>query len=215
MSTRTRLAVVAGTAALFMAATIMGASAQGGGRGGFGQGRGGFGGGLQLLTIAEVQKELGMTQPQVDKVQPTMQELRQARQEAFQNGGGGGQPPDPAVMKKLQDMQTKAVADILDAKQQKRFHQLELQQAGGGALLRPDVATALKITDDQKAKIQAAFEAAAPQQGGFDFQNATPEERQQFFQKMQAARQAASEKALAVLTDAQRAQWKEMTGAAF
>jgi hypothetical protein len=218
MRTRTRLAVVAGAAALFMAAAIVGAAAQGGGggrRGGFGQGRGG--GGLFLLRMEAVQKELGMTQPQIDKLGAKQQEVMQAMREAFQNGGGGGggQGPDPETMKKLQEIQAKAVADILDTKQQKRLHELELQQAGGNALQRPDVATALKLTDDQKTKVQAALQAGRPQPGSFDFQNATPEEQQQFRQKMQAAMAAAGEKALAVLTDAQRAQWKEMTGTAF
>lgn len=205
------------------------ASAQGGGGGGrrgggfgqFGGGRG-MGGGVDMLARPDVQGELKMTPPQIEKVAGKQQEVQQARREMFQNGGGGGQP-DPeafrAMQAKIQEMQTKAVNDILDTKQQKRFKQLELQQAGPNALLRKDVQDELKMTDDQKTKVgtiqRDAMTAMRDSMQGVDLRNMAPEERTKFFEKMQAAQKATGEKMATVLTDAQKAQWKAMQGEPF
>ena len=213
-----RAFMIAAAAALVVASIGL-AGAQGGqGRGGFGQGRGGGFGGLALLNIPEVQQELKMTQPQIDKVGPKVQEVRQARSELFQGGGG---PPSPEALQKIQEMQDKAAADILDTKQLKRYHQLELQQAGANAFGRKAVADALKLTEDQKSKIQGIQQDTRQKQmelgqslrggGGQPSQ----EDFQQMMTKMQAIQKEASEKTMAVLTDAQKAQWKEMTGEPF
>lgn len=222
------------------------ASAQGGG--GRGQGRGGFGGGgLALLNVKEVQTELKMTQPQIEKVGPKLQEINQARQELFQGGGGA---PDPSAMQKLQEMQTKAVSDILDSTQLKRYKQLELQQAmqqggggfgggfgrpgggaaggpGGGQSLgvygRKEVADALNLTDKQKADIskinQDVAQAMRDAMQGFNFQNASQEERQAAFAKMADARtksqKDANDKISAVLTDTQKSTLKGLLGEPF
>jgi len=252
-----RLFVLAATA-IMLGAFVTAASAQGGGgRGqGRGQGRGGFGGGgLNLLRIAEVQTELKMTQPQIEKVNTKSQEVGQAMRELFQ-GGGGGAPPDPAElqknMAKMQEINSKAVADILDTTQMKRFKQLELQQAmqqgggggfgggfgrpgggggagapGGGQNLgvygRKEVADALNLTEKQKADIskinQDAAQAMRDAMQGFDFQNASQEERQAAFAKMAEARtksqKESSDKINAILTDAQKGALKGLLGEPF
>ena len=206
-----------------VASAQRGGGGGGQGRGGFGQGRGGFGGGggLQLLTNKDVQGELKMTEQQVAKVAEKQTEVRQKMQElgGF-GGGGGGTPPSreeiQTMMAKRQEIQTKAVNDILDTKQQKRFKQLELQAAGAGALQRPDVAAELKITDEQKTKMREIQQAQMEEfrNGGFQFPgaDATPEERQAFMKKMQDMQKASSEKVLKVLTEAQQKQFKEMQG---
>ena len=140
-------------AAVLAIGLVTSAGAQGQGRrgGGFG-GRGGFGGGgLMMLRSADVQKELKMTQPQIEKLDAKQQEVFQAMQDARQGIDFQNMTDEQrqAFQKKMGDIQTKAVTDVLDTTQQKRFHQLELQQQGGGALLRnKEVAETLKITDD-------------------------------------------------------------------
>src|SRR5690242_573126 len=98
-------------AAVLAAGLVTSASAQGGGGqgrrggGGFG-GRGGFGGGIMMLRSPDVQKDLKMTPPQIEKVDGKQQEVMQAMRDAFQ---GGGNPQDitpeqrQAMMKKIQD----------------------------------------------------------------------------------------------------------------
>jgi hypothetical protein len=192
-------------------------------QGGRGQGRPGMGGGgLFMLRIKEVQTELKMTEPQIAKLETKQQETMQAMQELrqgvdFQNLT----PEDRAKMAaKGQEIQTKAVNDVLDTTQQKRFKQLELQQIGvGGAINRKDVAEALKITDEQKKKIQdiqtTAREEMQASFQGVDFRNMTPEDRTKLGEKMAASQKATGDKVMAVLTDTQKKQWAEMTGPAF
>ncbi len=189
---------------------------QGRGQGRFGGG-GPFGGGLGLLRIEKVQQELKMTQPQIEKIDAKQQELRAANQGVdFQNMS---QEERQKFFAKIQEAQSKAVADILDSTQIKRFHQLELQQQGAGAFNRKEVADQLKLTDEQKKKIQAIQQGLqSERQGlmqGVDFQNMTPEERQKLGAKMQELQKTSNEKLEAVLTDDQKKAWKEMLGTKF
>jgi acyl-CoA reductase-like NAD-dependent aldehyde dehydrogenase len=203
-------------AAALLIASIATASAQGRRGGGF------MRGGLQLLNIKEVQDELKMAPEQVSKIADKQQEVRQAMQEARQSAGNfqDMSPEDRAkFFAKMQEIQNKAVSDILDTKQMKRFHQLELQQQGPMAITRPDVAAELKLTDDQKKQIgEVQQKAQADQRAmmqGVDFQNMSQEERAQFGAKMQAAQKATGEKLLALLTDDQKKTWKDMQGEPF
>ena len=129
-------------AAVLLTATV--AMAQGPGGPGGQRRTGGFGmqgammGGLGLLRIPEVQAELKMTQPQIAKLDDAQQTVRQAMQEAFQGGRQSMSPEElEKAMAKVQEIQLKAVSDILDQNQLKRFKQLELQRAGASALLQP------------------------------------------------------------------------------
>jgi Spy/CpxP family protein refolding chaperone len=214
--------LVAAAALTLLVASIGMASAQGGGGRGQGRGFGGrggmFGGGLGMLRIKEVQEELKMTQAQTDKVEGKQQEVQQAMRDLFQNAGGFqnmSQEERQKLMAKTQEIQTKAVNDILDAKQQKRFHQLELQQMGASAFTRPEVAKELNLTDDQKSKIRE-IQQAQQEKVREIFQNAGQGgDRQAMMEQMQTLQKAANEKITAVLTDAQKAQWKTMQGDAF
>jgi len=210
-------------AALLLMAVNGAASAQRGG-GGFGGQRGGMGGGLMLLRMPEVQKELKMTPDQISKVDAKQQDVGAAMREIFQSAGN---PQDMSpeerqkMMGRMQEIQTKAVNDILtDDAQRKRFHQLELQQQGGAALGRKEVADELKLTDAQKKQIadiqQASNQARRDAMQGFgNPQDMSAEERTKMMTKMQDMQKATNEKLVGVLTDAQKAQWKDMTGAPF
>ena len=182
----------------------------------------GRGGGLMLLTNKSVQDELHMTQPQIDKANAKSQELRDQMRQMFQQGGQGGQA-DPearrAAFQKMQQAQEQAVADILDSRQQHRFRQIELQQMGTMALTRKDVQDALHLSEAQRKSIQDIEQDAMTQMRnsmqGVDFQNMSQEERQQMRQRMETMRKATDDKLSAVLTNEQRARWKEMQGAPF
>jgi hypothetical protein len=201
-----------------LAVPLVAVQAQGGGGagggGGFGQGRrfgGGMrGGGLFLLRDEKVQAELKMTPDQIAKIDTKQTETRQKMQELMQSAGDfqSMSPEDRAkLMQKGQELNDAAVKDILTADQLPRFHQLELQQMGPQALTRKDVAEKLKITDDQKAKIRDI-----QTQSMADIRQAMQDQDRQ---KMGEIRRATAEKILAVLTDDQRAQFKDMLGAKF
>lgn len=195
-----------------------------GGQGGPG-GRFGMGGGIGMLSIAEVQKELKMTPEQIEKAKTKQDEIRTANREAMEKAGGFqafqsmSQEERQQMMEKMRATEQKAVGEILDATQQKRYHQLELQQMGARAFSRKDVIEALKITSEQQEKISSVQQERMQQMResmqGVDFQNMTSDERQQFQAKMMAFQKETNEKTLAVLTAEQQAQWKEMLGAPF
>lgn len=216
MKRRSFVGLVLALAVLPLSAGI--ASAQGGGgrRGGM-MGRQG---GLQMLRIPTVQTEIKMTPEQIGKLDAKQAEVRQSMQGL--GGGGGGQlSPEERQqrMEKVQEIQTKAVNDILDPTQQKRFRQLELQQQGPSALARKDVATELKLTDEQIKKIadlqRQADEDRRSAIQGVDFQSMTPEDRDKLMTKMQDIQKASGAKMAALLTEAQQTQWKDMQGTPF
>lgn len=192
------------------------ASAQGGRRGG-----GMFGrmGGLQLLRLPPVQQELKMTPEQIGKIRTKQQEVRQA----LQGGGNPGQlsaEERRARMARMQEIQSKAIAAILDPAQQKRLRQIELQQQGPLAIAaRQDIAAELKLTEAQQrqaADVQRqANEEMRAALRGVDFQSLSGDERAKLMGRMRQAQQTAGDKVTALLTDAQKAQWKEMQGAPF
>lgn len=218
MKRRSFVGLVLALAVLPLSAGI--ASAQGQGGGGRRGGMMGRQGGLQMLRMATVQTELKMTPEQIGKLDAKQSDLRQSMQGL--GGGGGGQlSPEERQqrMEKVQELQTKAVNDILDPTQQKRFRQLELQQQGPSALARKDVAAELKLTDEQTKKIadlqrQADADRRSAMQG-VDFQSMSPEDRDKLMTKMQDIQKATGAKMAALLTEAQQTQWKDMQGVPF
>lgn len=199
---------------------------QGQGRGG-GQGRrGGMmgrgGGGLRMLRQESVQKELKMTQFQIDKLDAKQQEVQGKMRDLMQNAGDpqSMSPEDRQKLgEKMQALQNQAVADILDTTQLQRFHQLELQQQGASALSRKEVADKLHLTDQQRTQIgdiqkQSMADMRAATQGK-DFQNMSDEDRQKLMTQMRDMRKATDEKITGVLNESQKKQWKEMLGKPF
>ena len=189
------------------------AMAQGGGRGGM---RGPTNGGLQMLRLPEVQRELKLTPEQISLIDVKQKETRDAMQALYPNGFGQMTPEERQQrMAKTQELQDKAVADILGL----RFRQLELQQQGPVAIARKSVADELTLTADQQKQVadlqtQANADRRAAMQG-VDFQNMSADDRQKMMTKMMDIQKATGDKILALLTDAQKTQWKAMQGAPF
>src|SRR5947209_7248015 len=141
------------SAALALVATMAlagGALAQ---RGGFGFGRGG--GGANMLRTPEVQAELKLTDEQKTKVTDLLAKLREQRQSQGQDFQSLSQEERQKLQATRRAEEDKQLADVLNADQMKRYHQLVLQQQGMTAVLDKTVADQLKLTDDQKTKIQA------------------------------------------------------------
>lgn len=176
------------------------------------QQRGGRGGGftmssLMLLSQKSVQDELKLGADQVSKVEEAAKKEADARQ-GLRNLG---QDEQRAKFREMRTASDKVVADILKPDQAKRLKQIALQQEGARALAEPEVAQALNLTDDQKTKLRGVAEESAKQmrelfQGG---QNAGARE------KLQELRKSSNDKAMAVLTDDQKAKLKELQGEPF
>jgi len=169
----------------------------GGGRGaGAGMGPGGMSQ-LGLLAQKSVQEELKLTPDQVDKVTEAQRKQQGARQ------GLADLSPEERT-KKMQEMakeNDKLVADLLKPDQSKRLKQIQLQQQG-----------AMAFTAEQKQKLKdiqdmVTKERAALRQGGGD--------RQEAAKKIADLTKKTNTEAMALLTEDQKAKWKEMTGEPF
>lgn len=109
----------------------------------------------------------------------------------------------------------KNLKDVLKPDQQNRLRQLTLQQEGSFALGREDVRKELKITQEQmkqfmsiSQELQKKVEAQVKQaQSGGNPNEIRP--------RIEQLRRDHGKKLEAVLTDAQRTQWKELLGPPF
>ncbi len=189
---------------------------QGGGFGQGGMGMMGMGGGaMQILANSGVQKELKLTDEQIGKITTTARDQAGQMRERFQDLQNATPEERRAAMTKWQAEVLKTVDGILKPDQMKRFNQIRYQNMYLAAFEDEAVVKALKITDEQKSKVR-------------DLQMSMMQEmREQFqggggggdFQAMMAKRmemqKAAFGKAVALLSDEQKAAWKDLVGAPF
>jgi len=185
------------------------------GRGGFGPGGMGMGGGL--ITNKSVQDELKLSPEQVSKAEAVATKVREGHQGDFQ--GLRDLSPEERRTKMTEMMRTinaemsKGLADVLKPEQARRYEQIQLQARGVQALADPDVQKKLGLNDDQKAKIRDIDEATNHEFR--EIMQANQGDFQAVREKSQASRKAALGKVSALLTDAQKSTWKEMTGEPF
>ena len=183
------------------------------------QGRGGMmggmmgGGGVQLITNASVQKEIKLEEEQAEKVKGVAEELRGNIRESM-SSLQDLEPQDR--MKKMQEIQRttneagmKALGVILKPDQMKRFHEVVLQQEGPAVLAtHPMLAKKLKVSDEQVGKITAIQAEMRTEMR--DLRDASDPAA-----AMAKLRKTTNDKALAVMTDSQKKEWKDMLGEPF
>lgn len=162
--------------------------------------------GAGLLAIEEVQKELGITDAQKEKLKA----LRGERVD-FQNLSREERRAKVEELAKKADETIKAT---LDEKQQARLAELRLQRDGAGSLARAEVAEKLGLDQAQKDQIKKIQADSVPAERP-NLQNATQEERQKFAAEARERREKTSAATLAVLTAAQKEVFEKMQGAKF
>lgn len=147
-----------------------GGGRQGGQRGQFGMMGGGRGSVGSLLNIAEVQKEVGLSQDQIDKIKAYQDKAREearAAREAGGGGGGGGNFDREAMMKAQAERtakEEKALKEIVTEAQWKRTYEIWIFNQGNRAILNEQVQKDLGFSDEQKAavkKLQAQQQEAS------------------------------------------------------
>lgn len=230
-----------------------GGGQRGGGRGGA-QGGGQRGGGRggttaigrsTLLRSEDVQKELDVTDAQMDTIKEAM--------EAFRKDNEGSRPDfsamrdmsedeRTAMIQKMRDAAAKATKEadsvleaLLEPAQVKRLDEIAFQvksKAGMGTLLQDeDLRKELTMTDEQVAKVTAIQEKAAEAssalrdemrsaftRGGDDDGGERPDPRTMMAEmqkKAEASRKKTDTDLMAVLDDLQKAKIEEMKGKAF
>ena len=209
----------------------------GGGGRGFGGG-GGFGGGqgmAPLVALKEVREELKVDETQAKDLDAAAKELAEetrTQMTALFGGAGGSGPggtgggrgaggrgaggPGGFDQEKMREVMTaimtkseEKLSEILDPIQMDRLVGLHIQKDGVRSFSSKTVATRLEITADQKAKV-AALETSAGEE-----MRAAMTPGADFREVRDKIRKESDEKALAVLTAAQKAKMEELKGAKF
>lgn len=202
-------------AAAFGLAACMATSANAqGGRGGMGMG---MGSGINLLSNKSVQKELKLTDEQIEKADKAATEMREKmteKRQELQGLQGEEMREKMTAMMKEMSVESKKITDaLLKPEQAKRFAEISLQSQGFQAYMDPEIQTKLKMTDEQKSKLKDLQAASMEKMASLreEFQN----DREGAMKKMTEARKELAEKGAAMLTDDQKKMWKEMVGEPF
>jgi len=142
---------------------------------GFG-GMEGVGGTLRLLTHAAVQKDLELTQDQIDKIKKideafqddleegrgnfNFQELQDLSEEERDKKMAEFREKMAARNKKLNEKYQPKLEKVVDKDQFDRIKQIQRQLAGVMAIHGKDVAEALALSEDQREQISSVFAAS-------------------------------------------------------
>jgi len=175
---------------------------------------------LMLLHAGAAHADLGLNAEQTFLIAETIEEhaaeLRPPTTGRTGEFGGYVEPPQPEAVEDTVKACEKACHSVLTAAQRDRLGQLVLQAAAHGSLTttfaRPDVAEKLAFSDEQRAalsNITSDFRARVAQVNGLPNTAGWPELRRT---AIADARAAARTKMTAVLTEAQAAAWRTLTG---
>jgi Spy/CpxP family protein refolding chaperone len=168
----------------------------------------GFGPG-GMLQNESVQKELKVTDEQKTKLKDAVEKVLEKHRDDFAKLREMSREDRQKLTRTVSEEMHKAVGAILDAKQMKRWKQIQWQVTGPRALNEQEVQKELKLSDEQKKKLATIFEDSDKKlqeafQGGAGAR-----------EKFQEIRKETQEKSDSVLTDEQKKTWKEMKGEPF
>jgi hypothetical protein len=169
-----------------------------------------------MLRMPEVQSELKLTDAQKTQVDEMLEKLFEGRRGQFFQLRELSAEDRQKRMAERRSQEEKQVKGILTADQQKRYRQLQLQQQGFAALSDRSVQDELKLTDEQRTKVETIQrEQGESMRVVFQRDGDGPPDFAAIRPKMEAMRKQTDDKLAAVLTEAQKQQWKEMLGTAF
>ncbi len=167
----------------------------------------------------KVQDELKLTGAQRNKLDErrdaTLQEMQQTFEKA-QDLKPEDRPKTIGEYRQKADQKLEAfLKETLKEDQLKRLRQLILQQEGMSAVGQPDVAKELNMTDDQRKQFMTLMQDLHKKVEPLLKQAQEGGDPQEIGPKIMKLRKEQEGKLEAVLTDAQKKQWKEMLGKPF
>lgn len=190
-----------------------------------GGGRGGRGGGMMmgagraqlisgLLAMEEVQKELDLSEKQIEEVVAEAEQLnddfRSEIRALFQDGGGMDEGAMADLAKEFKEEEG-AILEKLNKDQMARLKQLNYQRMGTGMLMDDDARKELKITDDQVKDMEDAMTNMRESMQEL-FQDG---DRETMRERMGELMAEMEETIMGLLTDDQKQQMEDMKGEAF
>ena len=186
---------------------------------------------VRLLVVEAVQKDLGLTADQIEKIKDSVkvsvargQELKAKSHEIFPPGQSF--PSEEAATRQREfrtllddykregkEMQTMLLG-MLTANQSERLKQIDLQTAVGAALEKPEIINALQISEEQRKKIDVLKDQLSDKFSPPDLRHLNSKERRQkmieFMKESDKASAAANKLILDVLTSEQRAKFEKL-----
>ena len=168
---------------------------------------------MMLLNFKEVQKELKLKPEQLKAIQEKQKKM-----------GGTGKTVDfSAIQNAMAEMNSvdameKKAADILDAEQAKRLHELLIQHEGPAMLAEPSVAEALSLTKEQKERVAEIVAKNDSDRQGImmEMTKVRSSGGQKAIQKKMAdLRKSTDDALIALLTPEQSSKWQSIQGAKF
>ncbi len=162
---------------------------------------------VYLLRQPSVQKELKLTQEQIDRIDKHCA----AQWEKAKEASNLSESEADKKFAELTKENDKFVEQVLTKDQRKRHNEVVLQVAGLLCLSRHDVASKLGLTSEQKKQVTQFQEEGRRE--AEDLIHATNKDQRK--QKLAELRASTRKKLNELLTDAQEAKWKEMTGEPF
>jgi len=170
-----------------------------------------------LLSNKSVQEELKLTDEQVKKVEKAVSEVRDKNREEFEKirdlSGDQRAERGVALRRKVDEETRESLRGVLEPNQVRRMRQIRLQVRGADALAEPRVQEALELTADQKTKIHEINEDAHEDMREI-FRDAG-DDREGAMRKLRALHKETLDRAIGVLSDKQKVEWKERTGEPF
>jgi Spy/CpxP family protein refolding chaperone len=163
---------------------------------------------VTLAQLDEVRAELKLSDEHQQQIEDLNDELAEGLRTAFQDAGGDWDKMREAMNKRQKEVNDK-LDKLLDPAQRKRIQEVYIQVNGAGALQDEAVAKALQLTDEQAEKLEEVREASRDEFMNAGLRDLDDEERAKKIDELTKSR---DDKAIAVLTEEQRADFNEMKG---
>ena len=168
--------------------------------------------GFELFKQTSVQQELQLSDDQIKKLEAYEAE----RRESYQRLRDLDPKERAKKLAKASVEGERTITEILKSEQIKRFQEIMLQNDGIHQSVDAKdgvVAAALKLTDDQEEKFKSITQEMVVEREAFI--KAAGRDRGKMDAKMQELRKSGDEKLMQLLTEVQKAKWKELIGAPF
>jgi serine/threonine protein kinase len=165
-----------------------------------------------LVEERDVQRDLRLTPSQEEQIAGLSERLTDQRHEAFQTSPALSEQDRAKKLKEMATANEKTMAAILTPEQDRRLKQIALQQRSPQVFAVSEVAESLRLTPEQQARIRTLINEAERTQKEVFRPGLLPHEVDQ---KVHQIAQDAEQAILTLLTPAQQARWREMTGEVF
>ena len=168
------------------------------------------GGGLSLLRLEDVVKDLGLTDEQQSALQKLSESVHEQMNEVRSSLNSASPEQRQARLVEMEQQIAGKVAAVLNDQQRARLQEIKLQVLGPAALSYKDTADALKLSDEQLRTL--ADLAEARRMAVRDAIAAAGSDPAAARTKIAAIVKDSADKMLAVLTSQQREQFEKMKG---